>query len=161
MTSSPGDGIQDLGAIPLRERKSGWVSSSRRGLIPAPSARSNYPGHKGFRAIFEKAKPLVRKSAHLKSASTQRLRISPYDGVDYVVVNDVHETMLGPCKSDHPLAAVRELAQTPCDVVANLTCIERDATSTCENMKKCVGDASAPRRPAAGALREWAAGITR
>jgi hypothetical protein len=26
----------------------------------------------------------------------------PYDGVDYVVVNDVHETMLGPRKSDHP-----------------------------------------------------------
>src|SRR3954453_10631391 len=53
MTSSPGVGIQDLGAIPLRERKRGWVSSSRRGLIPAPSARTNYPGHKGFHAVFD------------------------------------------------------------------------------------------------------------
>ena len=44
----------------------------------------------------------------------------PYDGVDHVVLDDVHETMLDPCKSDHPLAAVGVVAQTPCDVAANL-----------------------------------------
>jgi hypothetical protein len=44
----------------------------------------------------------------------------PYDGVDHVVLYDVHETMLDPGKSDHPLAAMGVVAQTPCDVVANL-----------------------------------------
>src|SRR2546430_2862294 len=44
----------------------------------------------------------------------------PYDGVDDVVLDGVHETMLDPCKSDHPLAAVGVVAQTPCDVAANL-----------------------------------------
>ena len=44
----------------------------------------------------------------------------PYDGVDYVVLDDVCETMLDPTKSDHPLPAVGEIAQTPCDVAANL-----------------------------------------
>ena len=43
-----------------------------------------------------------------------------YDGVDYVVLHDVHETMLDPGKSDHSLAAVGVVAQTPCDVAANL-----------------------------------------
>jgi hypothetical protein len=44
----------------------------------------------------------------------------PYDGVDHVALDGVHETMLDPAKSDHPLAAVGVVAQTPCDVVANL-----------------------------------------
>ena len=43
-----------------------------------------------------------------------------YDGVDYVVLDDVHETMLDPGKSDHALAAVGVVAQTPCDVASNL-----------------------------------------
>ena len=43
----------------------------------------------------------------------------PYDGVDHVVLDDVHETMLDPAKSDHPLAALGVVAQTPCDVAAN------------------------------------------
>jgi hypothetical protein len=43
-----------------------------------------------------------------------------YDGIDYVVLHDVHETMLDPGKSDHALAAVGVVAQTPCDVAANL-----------------------------------------
>ena len=43
-----------------------------------------------------------------------------YDGVDYVVLDDVHETILDPGKSDHSLAAVGVVAQTPCDVAANL-----------------------------------------
>jgi hypothetical protein len=30
----------------------------------------------------------------------------PYDGVDYVVLDDVRETMLDPAKGDHPLATV-------------------------------------------------------
>jgi hypothetical protein len=44
----------------------------------------------------------------------------PYDGVDHVVMNDVHETILDPGKSDHALAAMGVVAQTSCDVVANL-----------------------------------------
>ncbi len=44
----------------------------------------------------------------------------PYDGVDYVVLDDVRETMLDPAKSDQPLATVGVVAQTPCDVAANL-----------------------------------------
>jgi hypothetical protein len=43
-----------------------------------------------------------------------------YGGIDYVVLHDIHETMLDPGESDHPLAAVGEIAQTPCDVAANL-----------------------------------------
>lgn len=35
-----------------------------------------------------------------------------YDDVDHVVLDDVHETMLDPCKSDHPLAAAGVVAQT-------------------------------------------------
>lgn len=33
---------------------------------------------------------------------------------------DVHETMLDPGKCNHPLAALGVVAQTPCDVAANL-----------------------------------------
>ena len=44
----------------------------------------------------------------------------PYDGIDHVVIDDVHETMLDPGKSDYPLAPVGVVAQTACDVVANL-----------------------------------------
>ena len=44
----------------------------------------------------------------------------PYDGIDHVVMDDVHETMLDPGKCDHPLAALGVVAQTPCDVAANL-----------------------------------------
>ena len=44
----------------------------------------------------------------------------PYDGIDHVVMDDVHETMLDPGKGDHPLVAVGIVAQTPCDVIANL-----------------------------------------
>jgi hypothetical protein len=44
----------------------------------------------------------------------------PYDGVDYVVLDDVRETMLDPTKSDHPLPTVGVVAQTACDVAANL-----------------------------------------
>ena len=46
-----------------------------------------------------------------------------YDGVDYIVLDDVHETILDPGKSDHSLAAVGVVTQTPCDVAANLSCI--------------------------------------
>ena len=42
-----------------------------------------------------------------------------YDSVDYVVLDDVHETILDPGKSDHSLAAVGVVAQTPRDVAAN------------------------------------------
>jgi hypothetical protein len=44
----------------------------------------------------------------------------PYDGVDYVVLDDVRETMLDPTKSDYPLPTVGVVAQTPCDMAANL-----------------------------------------
>src|SRR5262245_47333441 len=44
----------------------------------------------------------------------------PYDGVDHVVMDDVHETMFDPGKRDHPLVATGVVAQTPCDVIANL-----------------------------------------
>ena len=40
--------------------------------------------------------------------------------IDYVVLHDIHETMLDPGESDHPLAAVGVVAQTPRDVAANL-----------------------------------------
>ena len=42
-----------------------------------------------------------------------------YGGIDYVVLHDIHETMLDPGESDHPLAAVGVVAQTPRDVAAN------------------------------------------
>ena len=42
------------------------------------------------------------------------------DGVDYVVLHHVHETMLDSGKSNHPLAAIGIVAQTACDVAANL-----------------------------------------
>ena len=44
----------------------------------------------------------------------------PYDGVDHVVIDEVHETVLDPGKSDYPLAAMGVVAQTASDVVANL-----------------------------------------
>src|ERR1700716_996035 len=44
----------------------------------------------------------------------------PYHVVAHIVLDDIHETMLDPGKSDHPLAAVGVVAQTPCDVAANL-----------------------------------------
>jgi hypothetical protein len=44
----------------------------------------------------------------------------PYDGVDHVVMDYEHETMFDPGKSDHSLVAVGVVAQTPCDVIANL-----------------------------------------
>jgi hypothetical protein len=43
-----------------------------------------------------------------------------YDGIDYVVLYDVHEAILDPGKSDHPLAAGGVVAQPPCNVAANL-----------------------------------------
>jgi hypothetical protein len=43
-----------------------------------------------------------------------------YDSVDNVVLHDVYETMLDPGESDHTLAAVGVIAQTPCDVGSNL-----------------------------------------
>jgi hypothetical protein len=43
----------------------------------------------------------------------------PYDGVDLVVMDDIHETMPDLGKSDHPLTAVGVVAQTPRDVAAN------------------------------------------
>jgi hypothetical protein len=43
-----------------------------------------------------------------------------YDGVDHVVMDDIHETMLDPRKGDHPLVPVGIIAQTPCDMIANL-----------------------------------------
>jgi hypothetical protein len=30
----------------------------------------------------------------------------PYDGVDHIALDDVHETVLDPGKGDHPLVAV-------------------------------------------------------
>ena len=44
---------------------------------------------------------------------------SPAHGINYVVLHDIHETMLDPGESDHPLAAVGVVAQTPRDVAAN------------------------------------------
>jgi hypothetical protein len=44
----------------------------------------------------------------------------PDDGIDHILVNGVRETMLYPGKSDHSLAAMGVVAQTACDVVANL-----------------------------------------
>jgi hypothetical protein len=44
----------------------------------------------------------------------------PYDCIDHVVMDDVHETMFDSGKSDHPLVAAGVVAQTPCDVIANL-----------------------------------------
>jgi hypothetical protein len=44
----------------------------------------------------------------------------PYDGVDHVVMDDVHETMFDPGKSDHPLVPVGVVAQTACNVITNL-----------------------------------------
>src|SRR4051812_29848485 len=42
-----------------------------------------------------------------------------YDGIDYVGLRDIHETMLDPGKSDHPRSAVGVVAQTPRDVAEN------------------------------------------
>ena len=42
-----------------------------------------------------------------------------YDGIDYVVLHDIHETMLDPGESNHPLAALGVVAQTPRDVAAD------------------------------------------
>src|SRR5262245_50746074 len=44
----------------------------------------------------------------------------PYDGIDHALTDDVHETMFDPGKSDHPLVAAGVVAQTACDVIANL-----------------------------------------
>jgi len=44
----------------------------------------------------------------------------PYDGIDDVLMDDVHETMFDPGKRDDPLVAGGVVAQTPCDVIANL-----------------------------------------
>src|SRR5262245_65191279 len=44
----------------------------------------------------------------------------PYDGIDHIVMDDVHETILDPIESDRPVAAIGVVAQTSCDVVANL-----------------------------------------
>ena len=38
-----------------------------------------------------------------------------YDGIDYVVLHDIHEAMLDPGESNHPLAALGVVAQTPRD----------------------------------------------
>jgi hypothetical protein len=93
----------------------------------------------GARALFAPAGPDPRETLSYGSVvilTRQRgllfLRVLPslvedlldvvgrsYDGVDYVVLDDVHETILDPGKSDHALAAVGVVAQTPCDVVAN------------------------------------------
>jgi hypothetical protein len=43
----------------------------------------------------------------------------PYEGVDHVVIDDLHETVLDPGKDDNPLAAMGVVAQTASDVVAN------------------------------------------
>jgi hypothetical protein len=73
-----------------------------------------------------------------------------YDGVDYVVLHDVHETILDPGKSDHPFAAVGVVAQTPCNVAANL-CLHTD----CDPIRCVVRDISTidegPQQTAAGA----------
>jgi hypothetical protein len=37
----------------------------------------------------------------------------PYDGINHVVIDDVHETMLDPGESDHPLAAMGVSALAP------------------------------------------------
>ena len=42
-----------------------------------------------------------------------------YDGIDYVVLHDIHEAMLDPGESNHPLAALGVVAQTPRDVAAD------------------------------------------
>ena len=64
---------------------------------------------------------------HPADSNCQRIRSDlldvvrrPYDGLDHVVMDDVHEKMLDPGKCDHPLAALGVVAQTPCDVAANL-----------------------------------------
>ena len=43
-----------------------------------------------------------------------------YDCINHVATDDVHETMFDPGKRDHPLVAAGVVAQTPCDVIANL-----------------------------------------
>jgi hypothetical protein len=45
----------------------------------------------------------------------------PYDGVNHVVMDDIHETMFDPGKSDHPLVAVGGRADTlRCDCESQL-----------------------------------------
>ena len=44
----------------------------------------------------------------------------PYDGIDHLVMHDVHETMFDPGERDYPLVATGAVAQTPRDVIANL-----------------------------------------
>ena len=127
-------------APPLRRR--GGPTSSRTAL---PAAAPRRPG--GRRAISGNLVNIVR-SGWPRSARNFFVRLSrgryaaavgtalqvlptlvedlldvvrrSYDRVDYVVLDDVHETILDSGKSDHPLAAVGVVAQTPCDVAANL-----------------------------------------
>jgi hypothetical protein len=110
-------------------------ASGGRVLAPAPNRRQ-----RGSRVVVDK---LVRAESRrprtglvvllARQRGSRFLRVLPtlvedlfdvvgrtYDGVDYVVLDDVRETMLDPAKGDHPLAAVGVVAQTPCDVAANL-----------------------------------------
>jgi hypothetical protein len=50
-----------------------------------------------------------------------------YDGIDYVVLHDIHEAMLDPGEGDHPLAAVGVVAQTSRDVAADFYLHTRSA----------------------------------
>jgi hypothetical protein len=43
-----------------------------------------------------------------------------YDGVDHIVLHNIHEAMLNPGKGDHSLATVGVVSQTPCDMATNL-----------------------------------------
>src|SRR6476619_8008673 len=42
-----------------------------------------------------------------------------YDGIDYVVLHDIHEALLDPGESNHALAALGIVAQTARDVAAD------------------------------------------
>jgi hypothetical protein len=42
-----------------------------------------------------------------------------YDGIDYVVLHDIHKAMLDSGEGDHPLAALGVVAQTSRDVAAD------------------------------------------
>jgi hypothetical protein len=88
-----------------------WTSS----FAPSPAGRTGLVGllarQRGSR--FLRVSPMLRED--LLDVVGR-----PYDGVNHVVLDDVRETMLDPAKSDHPLAVVGVVAQTPCDVAANL-----------------------------------------
>ena len=109
-----------------RIREDPQTALAAREMLPAARRQ------RGSRAVVDK---LVRAESRrprtglvvllARQRGSRFLRVSPmlredlldvvgrsYDDVDHVVLDDVHETMLDPCKSDHPLAAAGVVAQT-------------------------------------------------